>query len=169
MNQGAKSQERTQMLLARHGDLVRFLSLRLPRKEDAMDLAQEAYLRMIRLNSQHLIENPEAYLFRIASNLISEHWLACQSQLTDQHPDLDALAGDAKSPEALASDAQTLLELGRALENLPDIQKKIVLMNRRDGKTYKEVAAELGISKDMVKKHLCKALLSCRHYLLLKT
>lgn len=168
MTQGVSPQESTKRLLAKHGDLVRYLSLRLPQKEDAMDLAQEAYLRIIRLNSQHLIENPEAYLFRIASNLVSEHWLARQNQAIDEFPDLDVIAGDEKSPEACASDTQTLRELQRALENLPLIQQQVVLLNRRDGKTYKEIGAELGISRDMVKKHLTKALVSCRHYLMLK-
>ncbi|TGQ74193.1 RNA polymerase subunit sigma, partial [Mesorhizobium sp. M8A.F.Ca.ET.207.01.1.1] len=44
-------------------------------REDAEDLAQEVYLRLLRSTGEHAdaVENPEAYLFTVAANLAREH------------------------------------------------------------------------------------------------
>ena len=41
---------------------------------DAQDIAQEAYLRLIRIRKKSIISHPKAYLFQIAANLINEHY-----------------------------------------------------------------------------------------------
>ena len=52
--------------------LHRFLVGRLRNREDAGDLAQEAYLRYLQLPDSSVVRKPSDYLFRIAFNLISE-------------------------------------------------------------------------------------------------
>ena len=155
-------------LSGRHLELVRFLNLRLPNQDDARDLAQEAYLRLLRLKGDHYIRHPEAYLFRIASNLVHEYWLAARSDSIDATCEPDDLPSTLQSPEMLASQQETLGELKRAIQFLPPIQQAVIVLHRRDGKTYVEIATELGISRDMVKKHLSKALARCRQYLELR-
>src|ERR1700742_1484098 len=57
-------------LFAEHGGALRaFLSRRVRKLPDAAELAQEVYLRMLRLEDSSIIENPEAYLYTVASNL----------------------------------------------------------------------------------------------------
>ena len=51
-------------------DFLRYIQLRVKSEADASDIAQDAYLRFIRLAYLDAIENPEAYLFRIAANVI---------------------------------------------------------------------------------------------------
>ena len=155
-------------LSGRHRDLVLFLRSRLPNEEDAKDLAQETYLRLLRLNGDHLIRKPEAYLFRIASNLVHEFWLNASSGRPVSTHDPDELPSGMQSTEELADHEQAIDDLKRALAVLPEVQRYVVLMHRRDGKTYEEIAEDLQISRDMVKKHLGKALARCRQYLLLR-
>ena len=51
------------LFAARGDDLLRYLASRLPNGEDAKDLAQETYLRLLRGNRGELVRHPEAYLF----------------------------------------------------------------------------------------------------------
>ena len=52
--------------------LLQFLCARLANEQDAQELAQEAYLRLLRASDAKLIRDPVAYLFRIARNLLHE-------------------------------------------------------------------------------------------------
>lgn len=148
----------------RHQDLVRYLSSRLPSEEDAKDLAQEAFLRLLRLERSDLIRHPEAYLYRIATNLVHEHWLKARPESAGSDLDPEGIAAPGKSTEGLAEQKQTLDTLGRALGLLPILQRRVVLMHRRDGLTYDEIGRALNISPGMVKKYLCKGLARCRAY-----
>src|SRR4029077_20368543 len=61
-------------LFAQHGAaLLAFFYQRIPRRADAAELAQEVYLRMLRVSDIEAIRNPEAYLYTVASNLAKEH------------------------------------------------------------------------------------------------
>ena len=155
-------------LTGRHRELVRYLRVRLPSDDDAQDLAQEAYLRLLRLSDDHMIRHPEAYLFRIASNLIHEFWLSSRVGSVETLAEPDDLPSQVEQPEVLASQEQALSALGQAIKLLSPIQRSVVILHRRDGKTYEEIATELNISRDMVKKHLGKALARCREYMILR-
>lgn len=155
-------------LSGRHRDLVRYLQSRLPTEDDARDLAQEAYLRLLRLDDDRLVRNPEAYLFRIASNLVYEFWLNAKPGRLSSAREPDELPTSVQGPETLAEHEQAMDDLKRVLAVLPPVQRHVLLLHRRDGKTYEEIAGNLQISRDMVKKHLSKALARCRQYLTLR-
>jgi len=143
----------------RYADLVRYLRYRLPNAEDARDLAQEAFFRLLRRSQDTLLQNPEAYLFRIASNLAYEQRL---KHTTDPLPQDDDLIDPASETEAGAERQQRLERLSRILQALPALPRAALILQRRDGMTYSEIAAELNISTHMVKKHLFVALVRCR-------
>ncbi len=145
--------------------LVRYLASRLPNEEDAHDLAQEAYLRLLRLEKLDLVRDPEAYLFRMAKNLVHEHWLKVHPESVSDGIDPDGLPGPMAPTAVLAGQSQAIDALGRVLRLLPPMQQRVVLMHRRDGLTYGEIAEVLNISSDMVKKYLRKGLARCREYM----
>jgi RNA polymerase sigma-70 factor (ECF subfamily) len=61
-------------IAARYGPrLRRFLSVRLRNAADVPDLAQEVFLRLLRVEGYESIRSPEAYLFTIASRVIHQH------------------------------------------------------------------------------------------------
>src|SRR5438552_11061185 len=53
-------------------DLIRFIAKRVRTLADARDLAQEAYVRLLRMQRKDLIRHPRAYLYRIAANVLYE-------------------------------------------------------------------------------------------------
>jgi RNA polymerase sigma-70 factor (ECF subfamily) len=153
-------------LFAEHGSSVQaFLYRRLRGHSDAAELAQEVYLRMLRVPDMDSIRNPESYLFTVASNLAKEHY---RHQRTDaQSLDVD----DPRISEQLAElphmagelDTQTRIKrLREVLQQLPPKCHAAVVLQYWHGLSYDEIAERLGISSHMVKKYLSRALIHCR-------
>jgi RNA polymerase sigma-70 factor (ECF subfamily) len=150
---------------AKHGQrLRRFLAARLRNTADTADLAQEVFLRLLRVERFEQIRSPEAYLLTVASHVIHQHSLT-NVRMPETSDDFDLLLD-----ENLATDsdpvAQVHLErrleaLDRALARLPPRTRAVFVLQRRDGCTLDEIGAQLGISRGAVKKHLAKAVAQC--------
>jgi hypothetical protein len=68
-------------IAARYGPrLRRFLSVRLRNAADVPDLAQEVFLRLLRVRGYESNRSPEAYLFTIASHVIHQHAMRRSSE-----------------------------------------------------------------------------------------
>ena len=148
---------------ARGADLLGYLRRRLSSEADARDIAQETYLRFIRLGNPDRIDNPEAYLFRIASNLLWEHKLRERSA-SGQTP-LEETATTEHTPFDFAISTQMGERLRSVLDALPTLQRAILILHLRDGLTCGAIGDQAGISASMVKKHLHNALIFCRRRL----
>lgn len=148
---------------ARGLDLLSFLRRRLGSDADARDIAQETYLRFIRLGDPDRINNPEAYLFRIASNLLWEHRL--RQRNLSRHAPLEQVALDEHTPFDLAVSTQLGERINLILNKLPPLQRAVLILHLRDGVTCADIGARSGISASMVKKHLSNALAFCRRKL----
>lgn len=154
---------------ARYGRrLRRFLAARLVNPADAADLAQEVFLRLLRVERQDKIRNPEAYLLTIASHILHEHSLR-QAALPASLDITEAIADAAMATDAdvaLQLHVQRNLEsLDRALARLSLKARAAFVLHHRDGCTVDEIASRLELSRSMVKKHLANALLKCRQQL----
>jgi len=127
----------------------------------AQDLAQEAYLRLLRLEDHTLIRDPQAYLFRIASNLVHEFALKYPTRLTPGDVgDEPVTAPDA--PEQALDMQVRARYVKSALDELLPKCRAVLILHRRDEMTYEQIATHLGISVSMVKKYLGIALKRCR-------
>lgn len=152
-------------IAVRHGRrLCRFLAARLRNATDIADLAQEVYLRLLRVKSHDHIRNPEAYLLTIAGHVVQQHALASAASpetldITDELA--DAPIPEEADPAAALHLEQRLAALDRALSRLSPKARTVFVLQRRDGCTVDEIAARLGISRSMVKKYLAKAVLQC--------
>ncbi|HEU4603580.1 MAG TPA: RNA polymerase sigma factor, partial [Steroidobacteraceae bacterium] len=145
--------------------LHRFLVRRLRGSQHAQDLAQEAYLRLLRVERVELVRQPRAYLYRIAVNLVSEFRLRAQREpITYDSETLEQLAeiADVESPGE-AERAVEAQQMEVLLEQLPPLYRAIFLLRKRDGLSYQEIAQQLDISVHTVKKYLARAVAKCRH------
>ena len=152
---------RRRAVIEAEGERVeRFLRGKLANPADAQDLAQEAYLRLLRVKDAQLIEDPVAYLFRIARNLVGELY----TRLPPAAEALDdvELADQRADVETLAEHRRQIDRLDEVLSHLNPKCRAALILQRRDGLTVDEIAAELRLSRGMVKKYLAQGLARCR-------
>jgi RNA polymerase sigma-70 factor (ECF subfamily) len=147
------------------GALQAFLYRRVRRQPVAAELAQEVYVRMLRVPDIDAVRNPEAYLYTVASNLAKEH---------ARHDAKDGAALDVDDPlvqEQLAElpvfggqldTEQRVRRLREVLNQLPAKCRATVVLQYWHDLSYEEIAERLGISSNMVKKYLSQALTHCR-------
>lgn len=144
--------------------LVQFLIQRTRDPALAEDLAQEAWIRVSQSGGASAIENPQAYLFRIASNLLIDHSRAVQRRrLTRGEIDeILQLPEEEPDPEQIAIGRSELHRVFSLIQELPERQRQILLMSRLDRLPHHEIARRFGISTRTVEFELSRALLTCR-------
>ena len=146
-------------------DLLRFLRSRLSDHSEVEDLAQEVYLRLLRVKDRDRIENQRAYALRVAANVANEWRLLARNRLTHSSDALTGLANNSDPVHEAVVSVQ-LRALTAALETLSPKCRAVLLMHRRDRYTYREIADRMGISVSMVKKYLTRGLAVCQQRLM---
>lgn len=146
--------------------LRRFLSLRLRNAADVPDLAQEVFLRLMRVEHHDTIRSPEAYLFTVASHVLHQHTLRQRAipasvDITDMFAELQLISGD--DPAARADAQQRFEGLQRALAQLPPRVSTTLLLHRFAGFSIEEIGKQLGVARPTAKKYLAQALAHCRN------
>ena len=151
-------------LFAEHGAALRaFFYQRVRRRPDAAELAQEVYVRMLRISDIDAIRNPEAYLYTVASNLAKEHRVL--EQRGANTIDVEDAAELLVAPALVSGEIDTerrIKRLREVLRQLPPKCQAAVALHYWHGMSYQEVAPQLGVSTHMVKKYLSQALTHCR-------
>ena len=145
--------------------LLAFFSRRIRTKADAPDLAQEVYLRMLRISDPDAIRNPEFYLYTVASNLLKERAILDRRQSATLDIDEDSVQaqlGDLPSSDGDVDTARRIARLRVVLAQLSPKCRATVVLQYRYGLTYEQIGERLGVSPHMVKKYLCQALVHCR-------
>lgn len=154
-----------ELFRARGEDLLGYLRRRLRSDADAHDIAQEAYLRFIRLADPGRIDNAEAYLFRIAANLLWEHRMREQRSVTDSDGDAAMQLETEHTPLDMAVSSELAMRFRKALDTMPAAPRAVLVLSLRDGMPYEVIGAQLGVSVSMVKKHMQAAMAICRRRL----
>jgi len=146
-----------------HASLIRFLRRRLSIGDDADDVAQETYIRMMRYEGSREILSPCAMLYRVAVNVANDHGRAAQARWSADHCAIEdvQIASDQPSAERAVLAEQTLNLLLDAIEHLPPKCKEVFLLSRERGMTYSEIADHCGISVKMVEKQISRAMEIC--------
>jgi RNA polymerase sigma-70 factor (ECF subfamily) len=148
-----------------HSELVRILTARLRSEQDAADLAQEAYARVLRYQGECSGDDLRRMLFRIAQNLLNDHWRWRRSRGVDTHVPLDELLdvdNGLPGPDRELSGEQQLARLEEMILRMPRKRRTVFVLSRIHGFTNIEIAKRCGISAKTVEKHIAIALAECR-------
>jgi RNA polymerase sigma-70 factor (ECF subfamily) len=147
--------------------LYRYLARRLRQSQDIEDLVQYVYQRFLQSPRHELVRQPEAYLYRIAANVINEWSLHKRREIVSF--DSDAVEEMTERPaetsvwtDDVGDQYATQQQLQRILAQVPLQYRVVFLMNVRDGLTCQEIAGQLGITALTAKKYLSRALAYCR-------
>jgi RNA polymerase sigma-70 factor (ECF subfamily) len=146
--------------------LVRYLTARLQSEQEAREVAQEAYVRLLQMATPGSPEFFRAYLFKTATNLAIDRL---------RHRRVRYRVEQAETPEAWTSarcdegDPAKLLvarelteQLVSFLQELPPKCRAVFRLHRLEGLSQKEVAARLGFSERMVRRYVTYAMVYCR-------
>lgn len=156
-------------MFAEHGPVLRGFFVRRGAKDEAEDLVQETYLRLLRAHECQgdAIANPEAYLFTVALNLAREQAVRRRRSLLpiEELENITTLLANEESVEDAAERAQRRQRLQTLLRTLPERTRAVLVMQYRDGLSYKQIAERMGVSPHMVKKHVVRGLSVCRRAL----
>jgi RNA polymerase sigma factor (sigma-70 family) len=141
-------------------ELHRYLLSRIRHGAAVPDLLQEVFERFLRVRDLEVVRNPQAYLYTIASHVVS------QARLRDEHNPVtydSAVVDEAGErmehalPDNMAHRLELAQDLNRALGQLPPPHQAVLLLTKRDGLSYQQVAEQTGLSVSTVTLYVWEA------------
>ena len=129
----------------------------------AADIMQETYVRLASRGVPEVVRNPRALLYRVAGNLAIDQlrMQETRAKYVTTMPLSDSVADARPSAETEIDAKERLALLMEAVEELPPRCRQVFVLRKFEDFDQAEIAATLGISRNMVEKHLRKALLHC--------
>lgn len=142
--------------------LLRLLIARLGSPDDAKEVAQEAYARLLKLGQEKLVSYERALLFRIAQNAATDRLRRKAHSQPHDSLELFERVDPRADTERSAGALQRFELLQRIVKELPPKCWKAFIAHRYRGRSFAEVAAELGVGERMVRVYVSRALAYCR-------
>lgn len=141
-----------------------FISRRYDNNDNVGDLVQETLIRTLTRNKIDKIENIQAYTNQVAKSVMYNHWQKSISQPSNAE-EIEQLTSENINPEIHAINLQKIKLVNNVLDSMPPLRKKVFKMRRIDGLTRSEIAEQLQISQESVKKHITRAMIQITTYL----
>ena len=160
---GETHAELIQRLFHEHNEaLIRFLVARLRSQQEAKEVAQEAYVRLLSLDQPGAVSFLRAFLFKTAANLAVDRLRSRQRERDAQRAGLFDDLRETPTPERVLLGAQDISLLSELIKELPPKCRQAFLMQRIYGVQFPDIAAQMGVSERMVRKYVVRALTYCR-------
>ncbi|MGH8779752.1 sigma-70 family RNA polymerase sigma factor [Paraburkholderia sp.] len=144
-----------------HGWLVGWLRRRLGNSDQAADLAQDTFVKLVVDRETQPLDQPRAYLATIARRLLIDQ----TRRHTLERAYLETLAaqpvGHVPSEEAKALVLESLRQIDAILQKLAEPVRAAFLLSQLDGLTYEEIAGRLSVSTRTVKRYMATAFEEC--------
>ena len=125
-----------------------FIRKRVADQGDAEDILQEVFYELIEAyRLVNPIEHIGAWLFQVARNRIADSFRKKRPEAIDDRIGLeDLLPSPDAGPEAAYARSVLFEELDDALDELPEEQRDVFVAHELEGRSFKELAAETGLS-----------------------
>jgi len=148
-------------------ELQRFFALRARESHAADDLVQLVYLRLLRSRPSEEIRDPRLYVYKVAWNVLrkdnqrvqreQQRTVSCDADQLEQFAHQLGTQWIDDSGSALATEQVEAL-----LRQLPPGCQAALVRHYRDGLTYNQIAAELGVTAHTIKKYIVRGLATFR-------
>jgi RNA polymerase sigma-70 factor (ECF subfamily) len=146
--------------------LLRYLRHLLVRREDAEDVAQETYLRLVRAQALDGSEvRVRAFMFKAATNLAYDRFRQRRSRGHHDDTELCALPADIPAAERVVALEQALRVVESTVLGLPPRCRQVFLLRTSHEWSYEKIADRLGVSKRTVEREMQAALDACQREL----
>ncbi|MFT3813308.1 MAG: RNA polymerase sigma factor [Acidovorax sp.] len=147
-----------------YNEFLRFFTREVKDVYEAQDLVQETFSRVLaKVAAGEQVDDVRGLLYKVARHLLIDRHrqLAVRDHVSDEVlAEMAAPASD--EPEARYAGQQRVRLLVRAIEGLPDRCREAFVLHRLDGLPQAEVAARMGVSLNMVERHIMLAIATCR-------
>lgn len=157
---------RLALLYRRHWDeICGYLRRRFgPGPPEPEDVAQAAFMRLSARDDVGDLENPRAFLYRVAHNLAIEERrrLNARNRAEAGAAPEDGAETDDRDPERVLSGKERRRLLAIAFSTLEPRTRQILIMSRQDELSSAEIARRLGLSPTHVKRLMAQAIAHCR-------
>jgi RNA polymerase sigma-70 factor (ECF subfamily) len=143
--------------------LIGFLKARLKSEQDAREVAQEAYVKLLQLDSPGAVSFLRSYLFRTAANLATDRLRHSRVRREAQPLQLfDAETQERETPDACIANSQELSFIRGCLSELPERWRDVFIRHRLLGESEVDIARSYGLSDRMIRNYLVQTLFYCR-------
>jgi RNA polymerase sigma factor (sigma-70 family) len=155
--------ERISRLFSEHNEsLIRFLATRLRSVQEAKEVAQEAYVRLLSLEDSGAVSFLRAFLFKTAANLAVDRIRTRNRQRQALDAGLCDELRETPTPDREASTAQEVEIVRRLIGELPPKCRRAFLLHRVHGADFADIAKQMELSERMVRHYVLRAVLYCR-------
>jgi len=141
--------------------LRNYLYFKFGNEEQANDVAQETFIKLWENCVNVPEEKAKSYIYTVANNATLNQ-IAHQKVVLNYAKSIVNADETNLSPEFLIEEEEFKIKLEKAISNLTEGQRTAFLLNRIEGKKYKEIAEILNISLKAVEKRIHGALISLR-------
>ncbi len=137
-----------------HAEVLRYISYKLECAEDAQDLAQDVFLKLLEYDTELMPATMRYLVFTIARNLVNDYLRhryikhEVDRYIMDYTPQSDTVTENSVLANELAELEQ------RRIATMPHRRSNIYVMRRFEGLSAKEIAARLDLSTRTVENHL---------------
>src|ERR1700741_1359646 len=139
--------------------LTAYFQRRVGSRNEAEDLVQEVFLRLVKRLDVETLDNPEAFVFKTAVNLLRDRFRRGKTQrdhlaeVGAREPGIEEL-----SPERVFDSRQHLEIVIDALQGLDERRLDALILHRLEGMKHAQIAELYGVSVSSVEKYIIKAL-----------
>ena len=152
-----QDRQTSEIIAEERSRLRNFIRRRVPDPADAEDIVQEVFYELVEANRLLMpIEYVTGWLFRVARNRITDLFRKKRPEnftdraVKDEDGELlrieDLLPSPDAGPEALYVRSVLLEEIEFALGELPGEQREVFVAHELEGRSFKELSAESGVS-----------------------
>lgn len=147
--------------------LLRYYSRKVRTPEDAEELAQEVFLRLLKRADLGEIANIEGFVFVVAANLLKDYYRDRARHGGSKLTSLDnlQLKSAERSPGEIIEGRDDVGVLLRSIEELPPKCRAVFVLYRFEEVPHAEIARRMGITISMVEKHIAAALVQLKRKL----
>lgn len=152
------SQALAEMFRTHHAAQVRFIAMRTGSIEDAKEIVQEAYARILALNQPGAISLMAGYLWRTAVNLARDSKRERAQRERFNRTAVCLAEQQDRSAEGVYEGQERLAIVERAIGELPVKCVDAFVLHVLHGLKYEDVGRKMRISAEMARKHVARSL-----------
>lgn len=140
--------------------LIGFFSRRLRSTDEVADLVQEVFLRLAARSQNSEIGDLKSYAFKVAASVLVDRSRRHAVRHQSAHVQIEGEEGIELeiTTDRIVEARDTLSNVRRALEELPQRTQTIFVLRRIEGLRYREIAERVGLSVSSVEKHMVRAI-----------